>query len=93
MESLMSPLHHQALRHQNLLLTTSRTWWGRIINCRCILCMIGVNSFYDFNSCGVDKVDVASSGSVAYRLAIHTCTTAAGCRLAGHIDLHEGCNM
>jgi hypothetical protein len=55
--------------------------------------MIGVNSFYDFNSCGVDKVDVASSGSVAYRLAIHTCTTAAGCRLAGHIDLHEGCNM
>ena len=28
--------------------------------------MVGVDSFFDFDSCGVDKVDVAGSVSVAY---------------------------
>jgi hypothetical protein len=33
--------------------TTFRAWWGRIINCTCIACMVGVDSLVD--SCGVDN--------------------------------------
>ena len=51
--------------------------------------MVGVDSFFDFDSCCVDKVDVAGSVSVAYPPSGYIAMHNIGCRQAGHIDVHE----